>query len=154
MPQKTIITKVNELGEENGIRLFFPQNRVLYVDHFTNQSPDTPEELAAYMPHTIDDVFDHYKPCVERIELSNENGEISFENFHFNEIGDFDDEQLIAHSETLRNSLYKQDTYFSIIRFLEHDRKLKSLISDHEGRQALKNVLKAMRNELLETKAE
>lgn len=151
MPQKTVITKVNELGGENGIRVHFPQNKVLYADQFTGYSPDTPEERAVFSPSTIDDVFDHYKPGIERIFLTNEEGEFFYEDFTFGSISDFDDERLIAQSEVLSNSVYKKETYYSIIRSLERNRDLRKLMMDKESKEALKNVLKAMRSELTET---
>lgn len=150
MPQKTVITKVNELGKDGGISLYFPQNRVLYVDQLTGYAPDTSDERAVYSPTTIDDVFDHYRPCIERIFLSNEDGDGFYEDFHFSCISDFDDEKLIMQSETLSNSLYKKDTYYSIIRLLECNRELRRLLSDPEGKKALKEALKMMKSELAE----
>lgn len=148
MPQKTVITKVNELGGEDGIRVHFPQNRVLYADQFTGFPPDTVEERAVFSPSTIDDVFDHYRPSVERIFLTNEEGEFFYEDFSFGSINDFEDEKLIAQSEVLSNSVYKKETYYSIIRSLERNRDLRKLMSDKEGKEALKNVFKAMKAEL------
>ncbi len=152
MPQKTIITKVNEQGGENGIRIHFPQNNVLYADQFTSYPPETAEERAVFRPSTIDDVFDHYRPFAERILLSNEDGEFFYEDFKFGAVSDFDDEKLIAQSEVLSNSLYKKDTYYAIIRCLERNRDLRKLMRDKEGKEALINVLKAMRQELAESK--
>ena len=51
-------------------------------------------------------------------------------------------------SETLSNSMYKKDTYYSIIRFLECNRELRRLLNDPEGKKALKETLKKMRSEL------
>lgn len=150
MPQKTVITKVNELGKDGGISLYFPQNRVLYVDQLTGYAPDTSDERAVYSPSTIDDVFDHYRPCIEKVFLSNEDGECSYEDFRFSCISDFDDDKLIMQSETLSNSMYKKDTYYSIIRFLECNRELRRLLNDPEGKKALKETLKKMRLELSE----
>lgn len=152
MPQKTVISKVLEQGEVSGIRLFFPQNMVLYADQFTGYTPDTAEELAVFAPSTMADVFEHYKPRIESIFLANEDGEANYEDFCFNEIGDFEDEKLIANSEILRNSVYKRDTYYSIIRNLERNRELRRLIVDKEGREALKNVLMAIKSELQKDK--
>lgn len=152
MAQKTIITKVNEKGGENGIRIHFPQNKVLYVDQFTGYPPDTAEERTVFSPSTIDDVFAHYQPKVEAISLNNEDGELFYEDFVFNSVSDFDDENLIAQSEVLSNSIYKKETYNTIIRSLEHNRDLRRILSVKERKEALKNVLKAMRAELTETK--
>lgn len=152
MPEKTVITKVNELGEGNGIRLLFPQNRVLYADQFTGYPPDTAEERAVFSPSTIDDVFAHYRPCREGISLTNEDGELSYEDFKFDCIDDFDDEKLIAQSETLSNSIYKKDAYYSIIRYLERNRDLREVMGTPEAKKALANALKAIRKELASSK--
>ena len=150
MPQKTVITKVNELGKDGGISLYFPQNRVLYVDQLTGYAPDTSDDRVVYSPSIIDDVFEHYRPCIEKVFLSNEDGDCSYEDFHFSCMTDFDDEKLIMQSDTLSNSLYKRDTYYSIIRTLECNRELRRLLSDPEGKQTLKETLKEMRSELSE----
>ena len=152
MPQKTVITKVSEFGEENGIRMFFPQNRVLYADQFTGYEPDTEEEQAVFRPLTIDDVFDHYRPSKEGIFLADENGEARYEDFHFGGIEDFDDEKLIAQSEVLSTSVNKRDTYYSIIRFLERNRDLRKILSDPDTKVALRDTFKAMYDELTASK--
>jgi hypothetical protein len=152
MPQKTVITKVNELGEDSGIRLHFPQNRVLYADQFTGHAPDTSEEMAVFQPSTIDDVFAHYRPSIEGIALSNEDGELCYETFKFDSVDDFDDEKLIAQSETLSNSVYKKETYYSIIRYLERNRNLRKVLNDPEAKKALVNAMKAMRTDLSSSK--
>ena len=152
MAQKTVITKVNEAGEEVGIRLHFPQNRVLYVDQFTGYSPDTADERAVFCPSTIDDVFTHYSPVIEGIALLDEEGDISYESFRFESVNDFDDDRIIAQSEVLSNGVYKMETYYSIIRYLERNRNLRRLMSDPEAKSALKSALKAIRRELPSTK--
>ena len=151
MPQKTVITEVKEIGNDGGISLYFPQNRTLYADQFTGYDPDTAEERKVFSPKTIDDVFEHYKPCIEKIFLSNEDGEFFYEDFRFGSISDFDDDKLILQSETLSNSIYKRDTYYSIIRLLERSRDLRRVLSDPEAKAALKNLFKAMRAELSES---
>lgn len=150
MPQKTVITKVSELGDEHGMRMFFPQNRILYADQFTGYEPDTTEEHAVFHPSTIDDVFNHYKPKKEGIFLADENGEARYEDFYFGEIEDFDDEKLIAKSEILSNGVRKRDTYYSIIRLLERSRDLRKIIGDPEAKKALCDTFKAMVAELNE----
>ena len=150
MPQKTVITKIVELGKDGGISLYFPQNKVLYVDQLTGYAPDTSDERAIFRPSIIDNVFEHYRPCVEKVFLTNEDGECFYEDFCFSSMSDFDDDKLILQSETLSNSLYKSDAYYSIIRLLECNRELRRLLTDPEGKQALKEALKAMKSELTE----
>lgn len=152
MSEKTVITKIKEMGEESGIRMFFPQNRVLYADQFTYYAPDTQDERAVFCPSTIDDVFEHYRPILEGITLTDEDGELSNEDLKFGGIRDFDDDRLIAQSTTLSNSIYKKETYYSIIRFLERNRSLRQIMLDTEKKKALTEALKSIKAELETTK--
>ena len=150
MPQKTVITQATEMGTGGDQTMFFPQNKTLYVDQFTGYAPDTTEEFSVFSPNTIDDVFNHYRPSKEGILLSDENGDSRYENFAFDSIKDFEDDGLISQSEILSNSIYKKDTYYSIIYNIERNRELKRLLSEKEARNALKDVFKAIRSELKE----
>lgn len=153
MAVKTVITQLKEQQEGSGIHLLFPQNQTLYVDQFTGYPPDTAEERAVFTPTTIDDVFDYYRPSIDGILLTNEDGEYRNEDFHFGSVSDFDDEQLIAQSETLTDEFCKKETYHSIIRHLERNRDLRHLMIDPEARRAFTEALKMMRKELSEQKA-
>lgn len=153
MAVKTVITQLKEQQEGSGIHLLFPQNQTLYVDQFTGFAPDTTEELAVISPTTVDDVYDHYKPSVDGILLTNEDGEYRSEDFHFGSISDFDDDQLIAQSETLTDGIYKRETYHAIIRHLERNRDLRRLMTDSEAREAFVKALRIMRGELSDQKA-
>lgn len=153
MAVKTVITQLKEQQEVSGIHLLFPQNQTFYVDQFTGYAPDTADERAIFSPQTIDDVFDHYKPAIDGILLTNEDGEYRNEDFCFGSVSDFDDEQLIAQSETLTDGFCKKETYQTIIRHLERNRDLRRLMSDPEARKAFANALKIMRKELSDQKA-
>lgn len=150
MQQKTIITQVSEMGKEGEMTVFFPQNKLLYVDQFTGYAPDTTEEFSVFSPTSIDDVFEHYRPGIEGLFLADENGESRYESFSFGSLKDFDDEGLISQSEILSNSVYKRDTYYSIIHNIERNRELRRLLGDKEAKNALRNAFIAIRNELKE----
>jgi len=152
MAVKTVITQLKEQKEGVGIHIWFPQNQTLYVDQFTGYSPDTAEEHAPFSPTTIDDVFDHYKPSIEGILLTTEDGEYRSEDFHFSNVSDFNDEQLIALSETLTDGFCKKETYHTIIRHLERNRDLRRVINNPEARDAFVNALKSIRKELSDHK--
>lgn len=150
MPQKTIISQVAEIGKEGDFTMFFPQNKVLYVDQFNGYAPDTDEDFSVFSPKTIDDVFEHYRPGKEGIFLSDENGDSRYEDFLFGSLKDFEDDGLISQSEILSNGIYKRDTYYSIIYNIERNRELKRLLCDQEAKNALRNAFKAIRSELKE----
>lgn len=152
MAVKTVITQLKEQKEKAGIHVLFPQNQTLYVDQFTGYSPDTAEEHALFSPTTIDDVFEYYKPSIDGILLTTEDGEYRSEDFHFASVSDFDDDQLIALSETLTDGICKKETYHTIIRHLERNRDLRHVMSDPEARDAFVNALKSIRKELSDHK--
>lgn len=79
---------------------------ILYVDHFSDDYQDNRQHKVC-QPKNINDVFNHYKPCKNHIELITEEGDIVYEDFEFQDISDFDDEQLIAHS-TILSILHKK----------------------------------------------
>ncbi len=153
MAVKTVITQLKEQKEGSGIHLLFPQNQTFYVDQFTGYAPDTSEERAVFTPTTIDDVFVYYKPSVGGILLTNEDGEYRSEDFHFGSVSDYDDDQLIAQSETLTDGFCKKEAYHTMIRHLQRNRDLRHLMSDPEAREAFANALKMMRKELSDHKA-
>ena len=97
-------------------------------------------------------MFDHYKPSIEGILLTTEDGEYRSEDFHFSNVSDFNDEQLIALSETLTDGFCKKETYHTIIRHLERNRDLRRVINNPEARDAFVNALKSIRKELSDHK--
>lgn len=149
MKQKTVITCVEEEKASGvGEYIMFPQNKTLYVDRLSGYVPDTKEERAVFTPKTIDDVFAHYRPSKEALSMYSEDGDMRYEDFIFGKIEDFDDDNIIAQSETMTSSSDKIDTYHDIIRHLERNRDLKRVLGDEEAKKALIDALKAMRSEL------
>lgn len=129
MTRKKIITKSMDAGYEDGI-IIFPQNNTLYVDQFTDKAPYTDEDRGPFRPRNMKDVFDHYQPCVEDIELKTENGESVIECFFFRSIEDFDDKQLIQQSELLSELKAKMDVHGELIQkfqFLHEDAFLRDI---------------------------
>lgn len=129
MIRKKIITKSMDAGYEDDI-IIFPQNNTLYVDQFTDKAPYTDEDRGPFRPRNMKDVFDHYQPCVEDIELKTENGESVIECFFFHSIEDFDDKQLIQQSELLSELKAKMDVHGELIQkfqFLHEDAFLRDI---------------------------
>ena len=149
MSQKTIISDLHYSDQDSKtLGVLLPQNNVLYVDQFTDDAPTGPDELGIFRPSTMQDVFSRYAPCIQNVELTNDEGESCYEDFCFNGLDDFDDEQLISQSPTLQTIIYKRDAYLSIDNHLAHNRRLKELLNDPEARQTLREVFVMMKNEL------
>ena len=115
MTRKKIITKLLNFDHDDDI-IEFPQNRTLYVDQFTDEDPITDEDRAGFKPTCMKDVFEHYQPKKEDVQLKTEDGESLFEDFHFRSIEDFDDTQLILQSALLSTQKAKMDIYNELIR--------------------------------------
>jgi len=147
MARKTVITKVLDADARDGI-IEFPQNKTLYADQFTDKAPNSDEDREAFRAMNMKEVFAHYQPGKEGIELENEEGGSVYENFEFKEIKDFEDERLISQSEYMSAEKTKVDAYDSVIRQLEKNKTLRSSIRDEASREALRNSLKAILAEL------
>jgi len=147
MARKTVISKVVEENAQDGM-IEFPQNRTLYADQFTDIAPNTDEDREGFKAKSMKDVFEHFQPSKEGITLSTEDGGAVYEDFQFKEIKDFEDEQLIAHSELLSERKTKIDSYNSVIRQLEKNKTLRNTLKNDAARDDLKNALKALLAEM------
>lgn len=127
--------------------LDFPQNRTLYVDQFSGDGPILDNAYDVFSARDMDTVFEKFHPEKE-IELHNEDGEYVSEQFHFRSIDDFEDEQLIAQSELLSTEESKINTYNDIIRQIEKNKNLRSILSDESTRDAVKHTIAILLNEL------
>lgn len=147
MAKKTVISKVLDVDAQDGI-IEFPQNRTLYADQFTDDAPNTDEDRAVFKPKNMNEVFERYQPSKNGIALETEDGGSVYENFEFKQVKDFEDEQLIAHSELLSGEQAKIDAYNAVIRQLEKNKTLRNTLKDASARGNLKNALKALIAEL------
>lgn len=147
MAKKTVITKVLDVNAQDGV-IEFPQNRTLYVDQFTDNAPQSEEELEGFKPKTMKDVFEHYQPSKEGVEMVNEDGGVVIEDFEFKQIKDFDDEQLIEQSALLSDKKAKIDAYNSVIRQLQKNKTLRNALKDPKSRESLLTVLKSLKAEI------
>lgn len=147
MAKKTVITKVLDTNAQEGV-IEFPQNRTLYVDQFTDEGPTSEENRDGFKPKNMKEVFEHYQPGKQGVALETEDGVSVFEDFEFHQIKDFEDESLIAQSETLSEKKAKIDAYNSIIRQLEKNKSLRNALKDPNSRQSLITVLQSMLKEI------
>lgn len=149
MAKKTVITKVLDADAQDGV-IEFPQNRTLYVDQFTDKAPTTDEEREGFKPKNLKEVFEHYQPSKEGVALETEEGGSVYEDFVFQQIKDFEDEQLIEQSELLSDKKSKIDAYNAIIRQLQKNKPLRNALKDPASRDSLLNVLQSLRAEIEE----
>lgn len=149
MAKKTVISKVMDVEAQDGI-IVFPQNRTLYADQFTDEAPNTDEERAGFNPESMEAVFKYYHPKKEGVKLETEDGASTYDDFEFNSLKDFEDEQLIAQSELLSKEKGKIDALDAIIAQLGKNKSLRSALKDQAARGNLANALKALLAEIEE----
>ena len=147
MARKTVISKVLDVEAQDGI-IEFPQNRILYADQFTDEAPTTDEDREGFKPKNMNDVFEHYQPSKNGVTMETEDGGAVYEDSDFKSIKDFEDEQLIAHSELMSGAKNKIDAYNSVIRQLEKNKTLRNALKDEAAKGNLKNALKALLAEI------
>ncbi len=147
MAKKTVITKVLDADAQDGV-IEFPQNRTLYVDQFTDKTPTTDEEREGFKPKNLKEVFEHYQPSKEGVALETEEGGSVYEDFVFQQIKDFEDDQLIEQSALLSGKKAKIDAYNAVIRQLQKNKPLRNALKDSASRASLLNVLKSLKAEI------
>lgn len=148
MAKKTVISKVLDVEAQDGV-IEFPQNKTIYADQFTEGGPRNDEDRKAFKATSMKAVFGHYHPKKE-VELKMENGGSKFEDFQFESLKDFEDDQLIAHSELLREEKGNIEALNAIITQLEKNKALRNALKDEAARGNLANALKALLAELEE----
>lgn len=145
MARKVFITKQVEEKTQDGMTVF-PANRTLYADQLTYDAPVNKRE--GFKASSMNDVFEHYQPQVDDIELTAEDGSLVNEGFKFSQIKDFEDNQLIAQSKHMSEEKSKIDDFNAIIYQLERNKTLHKAMKDDKSRDNLKNALKALLAEL------
>ena len=119
----------------------FPQNRTLYVDQFSEDGPYGDLDRTVFQAQNLEEVFAHYRPSVD-IELLTEEGGVVTEHFTMLSIDDFEDEHLMAQSETLQAATLRMETYNNIICQLERNKNLRDTLNDETVRGELNDIVK------------
>lgn len=128
--------------------MFFPQNKILYVDQFTGNPPDIKEEREVFNPNSKDDVYNHYRPSKERLSIYDEEGNLFYEDFTFRSVNDFDTDRLIEQSPTMNLCKSKMDVIQSVIQQMQRNRVLRTVLSNETEKEALITCLKYLRKEV------
>lgn len=125
-------------------------NKTLMIDQYTSDAePGNPEFVEDI--RTIEDAFAHFKPSVE-VDFTDEEGGSTSEKLHFGELRDFEAQggkgRLVANSQFLSGVKQKIDTNIKIRKSIEQNRKLRDILKDSSAKDELKEMLKAMLEEL------
>lgn len=125
-------------------------NKTLMIDQYTSDAePGNPEFVEDIQ--CIADAFAHFKPQVEVDFVDEEGGSVN-EVLEFGELRDFEAQggkgKLVANSKFLSGVKQKIDTNAKIRKSIEQNRKLRDILKDASAREELKDMLKAMLEEL------
>ena len=122
-------------------------NKTLMIDQYTsNVEPGNPEFVEDI--RTINDAFVHFKPSVEVDFVDEEGGSVN-EVLHFSELRDFEAQgRLVENSQFLSGVKKKIDTNAKIRKSIEQNRKLRDILKDNSAKEELKEMLRAMLEEL------
>lgn len=125
-------------------------NKTLMIDQYTTDvDPGDPQFVENIT--NINEAFAHFKPNVDVTFTDEEGGSVE-EKLHFNEIRDFEAQggkgRLVSNSEFLSGVKQKIDVNTKIRKNIEQNRKLRDILKDSSSRAELKEMLKAMLDEL------
>ncbi|WP_428740664.1 hypothetical protein [Tenacibaculum sp.] len=113
-------------------------NKTLLIQKLTDEAPATPE--AVYGLDTIQAVFEKFSPSVQ-LEHIDENGADVKETLGFNNLSDFNVENIKANSPFLSKLDIEKDQYLRISRQLSSNRALIKALSNPETRDVFIKVL-------------
>ena len=125
-------------------------NKTLMIDQYTTDVDPGDPELVENITN-INEAFAHFKPNVDVTFTDEEGGSVE-EKLHFNELRDFEAQggkgRLVSNSEFLSGAKQKIDVNTKIRKNIEQNRKLRDILKDSSSRAELKEMLKAMLDEL------
>lgn len=124
------------------------QNKTLYIGQFT----DTVSEPELFQEATnISAVFEKFKPKVD-VEFQDENGDITEETMHFNDMSDFDSNngngKFVSNSSFLLDVKSNIDMNAKMRKQIEQSKRLRDILGDKQSKEELRNVLQNLLDEL------
>lgn len=147
MEKEKFISQIVE--EDDGARVtLIDNNKTLIVDQYT----DNPVENEFFEnPRTMKDVFEHYQPSVE-VEFTDRDGNSKVEKLEFHDMQDFDVNggkgKLVSNSQFLSGVQNRIEGVKKVHKQLENNPRLRNILKDEAGREALKAMLQSMLDEL------
>lgn len=125
-------------------------NKTLMIDQYTTDVDPGDPQLVENIQN-INDAFEHFKPNVDVTFTDEEGGSVE-ENLRFTELRDFEAQggkgRLVSNSQFLSGIKQKIDVTTKIRKNIEQNRKLRDILKDETSRGELKEMLKAMLEEL------
>ena len=115
------------------------KNHTLYIDQFTDEPQKAEKNWECLIPKSLEDVFAFFLPSKEKVALKREDGSAVFEKFVFHHLSDFDDDQLISQSDTLKTLHGKKDISTVAAQFLKEN-----LISIHEEIKVIETAYRTL----------
>jgi len=122
-----------------------PLNRTLLIQKLTAEPPLRPQVAEGL--RTPEAVFAHFKPEVD-VDFEKEDGSVTSETLHFESLGDFGKQGIIAQSRFLQDLNTESDNLQKLLRQLKSNKILKSALENPETKAAFLAAIEAMISEL------
>ena len=122
-----------------------PLNRTLLIQKLTADPPLRPQVVEGL--RTPEAVFAHFKPEIG-VDFEKEDGSVTSEKLHFESLGDFGKQGIIAQSRFLQDLNTESDNLQKLLRQLKSNKILKAALENPETKAAFLAAIEAMMNEL------
>jgi len=149
MTKKTVITKILGPNTSDAI-IEFPQNRTLIVEQLTDAPPVKAEMQKEFT--SLQDIFEFFHPNIKNMEMEDMQGKEVKEDLSFNELKDFEPDNILRNSTFLNNLKIMKDSYDKIEQQLIRNKALRNALSDPDSRKNLLLSLQALLAELQQNK--
>lgn len=136
-----------DLVKEKGIEAIkdLQENRTMIVQKLTQSPPSKPEVVDNLK--SIEEVFDKFKPTAE-VKFKDKEGTSVSEELNFHSLEDFSLKGLTENSDFLKDLSTQSEVYQLILRELKGNNRLKKIIADGGGKEALIKALMAIVKEI------
>jgi len=142
----SIGANVHEPDAPTGVKIV-PDNKTLIALPFND---DHDEDIDPTRLKSMKEIFEHYQPARE-IVLQTADGESEEKVFKFNSLKDFTKDGIIEQSQVLRDLQDQEDIYSRLSDVLEHNDKLRTVVSNDEYKKEFVELLETLIAELNET---
>ena len=122
-----------------------PQNRTMIAERLTQEPLHIPEVVHGL--ETVEQIFEHYRPAIELMFDTPEGG-VMKESVSFNCIEDFGMRRIEERSIYLKQSLKQREQYLKMMKHLNSNTALQTLIADPGAKQAFLEAISCLRAEL------
>lgn len=122
-----------------------PHNKTLIIELLTAKEPTKPEVV--YGLKSMREVFDNYKPSVG-IFLKDYKGAITNEEFSFNQLSDFQLENILSKSKSTQSLINHRNFLFAIANKVNANNDFKKIIDNQEQREQLLQLIQELKLEI------